>query len=382
MTLINLMLKKLSVMVVTKNKGKPMIEEIQEKHILSKKRIYNSQTKESVVDRKIINGNSPGLMDIAKYGWAVNMYDHLLAIRWHPNEILLGQEERKAYESMPKEVRKVYDITLCHLHSMDSMQINNIPDNINPYITAPECNMLLSEHASSEAIHARSYQKIIETVTDNPEIIYTEHLRNKFLDNKNTKICQFYEKLAKEPTMENMWRSFHANQILEAIYFYSSFLLMYVLGRRYGINGTVSGIRFIQRDEEAHTTVFHSLLNSTEKQNDFRVNDKLRELARRDYYEAVVLEVDHAKNLVNMIPSELGLGYTGDMVEKFIYNLANERLRKNELEPISENYYNPFPWFRDYSRIEDTLIKNFEVKEKNYSTGGFLDDLEVEDELD
>jgi ribonucleoside-diphosphate reductase beta chain len=45
-------------------------------------------------------------------------------------------------------------------------------DNINPYITAPEINACLSRQSYEEANHSKSYAVMVESISDNTDLIY------------------------------------------------------------------------------------------------------------------------------------------------------------------------------------------------------------------
>lgn len=66
----------------------------------------------------------------------------------------------------------MYDLVWSQLISMDSFQTNNLADNINPYITAPEINAVLARQAYEEANHSKSYAVMVEAICDNTDLIY------------------------------------------------------------------------------------------------------------------------------------------------------------------------------------------------------------------
>ena len=58
-----------------------------------------------------------------------------------------------------------------------------------------------------------------------------------------------------------------ANYILEGIYFYSGFSFFYALGRQGKMLGTVSEIKYIQRDELTHLALFQGIFREIRKEN-------------------------------------------------------------------------------------------------------------------
>ena len=75
---------------------------------------------------------------------------------------------------------------------MDSLQTNNIMDNMNPYITAPEINAILSRQAYEEANHSKSYAVMVESVSDNTDDIYDMWKTDPMLQKKNDFIAKIF----------------------------------------------------------------------------------------------------------------------------------------------------------------------------------------------
>ena len=62
-------------------------------------------------------------------------------------------QDAKDYKYLTPAEKRMYDLVLSQLIFMDSLQTNNLMDNINPYITAPEINACLSRQSYEEANH-------------------------------------------------------------------------------------------------------------------------------------------------------------------------------------------------------------------------------------
>ena len=122
----------------------------------------------------------------------------------------------------------MYDLVLSQLIFMDSLQTNNLMDNINPYITAPEINACLSRQSYEEANHSKSYAVMVESIS----IIQTKStICGKMMLEKKIHIADVYKNLAGEITDEKILLALFANQILEGLYFYAGFAAMYALGK-------------------------------------------------------------------------------------------------------------------------------------------------------
>ena len=125
--------------------------------ILTKKEIYNPNTKEQVNDRKIFGGNPTGIFELnkIKFDWAYKLWEIQLANSWFPKEIDMTGD-KKDYPMLSLEEKNAYDKALSQLIFMDSLQTANLTENIASYITAPEINLVIVRQAFEEALHAQS----------------------------------------------------------------------------------------------------------------------------------------------------------------------------------------------------------------------------------
>ena len=154
----------------------------------------------------------------------------------------------KDYKLLTPAERRMYDLVLSQLIFMDSLQTNNLMDNINPYITAPEVNACLARQSYEEANHNKSYAVMVESISENTDLIYDMWKTDTKLREKNTYIAEIYKNLSEgELTDEKMLLALFANQILEGIYFYAGFAAMYALGKSGKMLGSSQMIRFINK---------------------------------------------------------------------------------------------------------------------------------------
>jgi len=166
---------------------------------MERKNIYNPDSKESLNDRRVFGGDSDGMINFTrmKYQWALNLWDTMEANTWFPREVQMTQDA-KDYKFLTPAEKRMYDLVLSQLIFMDSLQTNNLMDNINPYITAPEINACLSRQSYEEANHSKSYAVMVESISDNTDLIYDMWKTDVKLREKNTYIADVYKTLAGE----------------------------------------------------------------------------------------------------------------------------------------------------------------------------------------
>ena len=258
---------------------------------MDRKIIYNPTSKESLNDRRIFGGNPDGMINFtrAKYEWALKLWDTMEANTWFPKEVQMTQDA-KDYKYLTPPEKRMYDLVLSQLIFMDSLQTNNLMDNINPYITAPEVNAILSRQSYEEANHSKSYAVMVESISDNTNEIYDMWKNDQKLLEKNSFIAETYENLAGNITDEKIVLAMFANQILEGLYFYAGFAAMYALGKSGKMLGTSQMIKFIQRDEVTHLLLFQNMINSTRKERPELFTSELEQEVRKMFRQAVDLE--------------------------------------------------------------------------------------------
>ena len=333
--------------------------------MLERKKIYNPDSEESVNDRKVFGGNPTGIFELnnIKYQWAYNLWEMMLNNTWFPKEVDMTRDVND-YKLLTQAEKTAYDKALSQLIFMDSLQTNNLIDNINPYVTSPEINLILVRQSFEEALHSQSYAVMVDTISTNSAEIYDLWRRDMMLKNKNDAIAKVYLELTENPTDTNFVKACFANQILEGIYFYSGFTYLYTLARSGKMLGSAQMIRFIQRDEVTHLVLFQNLINTLKKERADLFTDELNAEVIEMFKEAVKLETEWGK----YITQGQILGLTDEIVEQYIQYLADDRLKSVGFEKIY-NVENPIKWVDDFAKFNDQKTNFFEATVTNYSKG-------------
>ncbi|HEY0827058.1 MAG TPA: ribonucleotide-diphosphate reductase subunit beta, partial [Bacilli bacterium] len=297
---------------------------------LQKKKLFNEDGDRDWGKRRIIGGNTTNLIELnnVKYEWATKMYRNMMNNFWIPEEIPLAQDARD-YKNLSDAERKSYDKILSFLIFLDSLQTANLP-NINEYITAPEVNLCLTVQTFQEAVHSQSYSYILDSVcsAEGRDQIYNQWRDDKHLLARNRFITDLYEKFIADSSVVNLLRTIMANYILEGIYFYSGFSFFYALGRQGKMLGTVSEIKYIQRDELTHLALFQGIFREIRKENPELFTPELIEDLRQMMKTAVENEIQWGQYITkNEIP-----GLNEDIIDQYIKFLSNERLKNLGLE--------------------------------------------------
>ncbi|RDU73482.1 ribonucleotide-diphosphate reductase subunit beta [Helicobacter aurati] len=333
---------------------------------VGRKLIYNPQSNEVVNERRIFGGNPTAIFELnkIKYQWAYNTWRIMLANTWFPEEVNMNQDRRDYELNLSAQEKQGYDRALAQLIFMDSLQTNNLIDNINPYITSPEINLVLVRQAYEESLHAQSYAVMVDSISANTDDIYNMWRSDKRLRGKNDYIANVYMDLAKSPTEINLLKAMYANQILEGIYFYSGFSFFYTLARSGRMLNSAQMIRFIQRDEVTHLSIFQNMIKSLQNEREDLFTAQLAEEVIEMFRKAVDIESSWGE----YITQGQILGLTSQIIRDYIEYLADKRLNAVGLPRIYKKN-NPIKWVDDYAQFNDQRTNFFEAKVTNYSKG-------------
>ncbi len=334
--------------------------------MMNRKKIYNPNSKESVNERRIFGGNPTSIFELnkIKYQWAYNLWKVMLANSWFPEEVNMTQDKRDYSEGLTHEEKIGYDRALAQLIFMDSLQTNNLIDNVNPYITSPEINLILVRQAFEEALHSQSYAVMVESISANTDEIYEMWRTDGQLRSKNDYIANVYEQLAKDPTERTLVLAMFANQILEGIYFYSGFAFFYTLARSGKMLGSTQMIRFIQRDEVTHLLLFQNMIKSLKKEMAHIFTKDLEEEVIEMFKEAVKVESSWG----DYITQGQILGLTSEIIHEYVRYLADIRLARIGFPKIY-NAKHPIKWVESFSSFNEQKTNFFEGNVTNYAKG-------------
>jgi len=338
---------------------------------MERKKIYNPDSDEKTADRKIFGGNPTGIFELndIKYQWAYNLWEMMLNNSWYPKEVDMTRDVND-YKHLTDAEKSAYDKVLAQLIFMDSLQTNNIIDNLNPFITSPEINLILVRQAFEEALHSQSYAVMVDSISTNSKEIYELWRRDMKLKTKNDAIAKVYDELSENPSDTNIVKAMFANQILEGIYFYSGFAYLYTLARSDKMLGSAQMIRFIQRDEVTHLLLFQNMINATKKERPELFTQELEDDVYEMFRDAVKLESEWG----SYITQGQILGLTDNIITQYIQHLADKRLKAVGMKPLY-NVEHPIKWVDNFSQFNDQKTNFFEGNVTNYSKGSLdLDD--------
>ena len=154
--------------------------------------------------------------------------------------------------------------------------------------------------------------------------------------------------------------------ILEGIFFYSAFAVMFSFQRQNKMQGSAEQIQYIMRDESQHLNFGIEMINTIKNEQPELWTSEFQQKIVDNIKEAVKLEYTFA---TTCFPKGI-FGINSESFKKYIEYIADRRLQRVGLPSIYGSS-NPFPWMSE--AIDLSKEKNFfETRVTEYQTGGTL----------
>ncbi len=333
----------------------------------------------NVNNRRIINGTDADVVQLypMRHTFAWDAYNVGNANHWLPTEISMQHdiEQWRSKTILTDDERRAFEIVLGFFTTADSIAANNIVIALYRHVTSPECRMYLLRQGYEEAVHTHAYQYIVESLGMDQSRIFNMYREVEAIYNKDNFILGFNEGIFdpnfKTGTFEND-QKFLENVlvfalIMEGIFFYSSFAVMFGFQRQNKLVGSAEQIQYIMRDESQHLNFGINMANAIKEEQPelwtLEFQARIVDLIKR----AVVLEYTFAHEL---FPRGI-FGMNAEGFKQYTEYIADRRLETVGL-PTQYNVTNPFPWMSE--AIDISKEKNFfETRVTEYKIGGALE---------
>ncbi len=329
--------------------------------------------------RRIINGGDADVMQLypMRHKFAWEAYTIGNANHWLPTEISMQKdvEQWRSKTILTADERRAFETVLGFFTTADSIAANNVVLAIYKHITSPECRMYLLRQGYEEAIHTHAYQYIVESLAMDESRIFNMYREIEAIYNKDNMILSLNEGIFapnfKTGTLENDQKFLENlcafSLVMEGIFFYSSFAVIFGFQRQNKMTGSAEQIQYIMRDETQHLNFGINLING--------IKDEQPEVWTKEFQARITDMVARATKLEYTFANEVfpkGIfGMNAQGFKQYIEHIADRRLERVGLKPI-HNVENPFPWMSE--AIDLSKEKNFfETRVTEYKIGGQLE---------
>lgn len=333
----------------------------------------------NINSRRIINGADADVIQLypMRHTFAWDAYNAGNANHWLPTEINMQKdvEQWQSHDVLSEDERHAFKTVLGFFTTADSMAANNIVLACYRHITSPECRMYLLRQAYEEAIHTHSYQYIVETLGLESSEIFNMYREVKSIYDKDSFILSFNEGIfnplfktgdliSDQKFVENI---VIFSLIMEGIFFYSSFAVMFGFKRQNKMVGSAEQIEYIMRDESQHLNFGIELINT--------IKTEQPEIWSTAFQQHIVDLVKQGTELEcvfagSAFPTGV-FGLNAENLRQYVQYVADRRLTRIGLDPIYHSA-NPFPWMSE--TVDINKEKNFfETRVTEYKVGGALE---------
>jgi ribonucleoside-diphosphate reductase beta chain len=321
------------------------------------------QTVADIVNaRRIIDGPSDKLRAVSavKYSWARPMWRTMIGNKWEADQVAVLRDKAE-FKSLTKRQQNAFRRALAFLSNLDSIQCENLMMNVTPFITDPNIQQLLARQQLEEWIHVETYSTIIESIFEDPLEIYDMYRQNPLLSGKNDFITRKGAEVSLEPTPQNKVKAIVSNMALEGVYFFNGFSTFFAINRASGkMNGSVDGIKYIQRDEKTHLLIFANIFNSLRTERPELFTKELLDECVQILREAAEREGVWGKYVIDG-----GIPELNDSIMTEYPKFRAEECAKLINLSVFPKIKNPIPWIDDYDGM--TKANFFESKPTSYS---------------
>jgi len=284
-------------------------------------------------------------------------------------------EQWKARDVLSEDERTALKIVLGFFTTADSIAANNVVLAFYRHVTSPECRMYLLRQGYEEAIHTHAYQYIVESLGLDEGELFNMYREVDAIYNKDAFILSFNEGIMdpnfKTGTLETDQKFLENiivfSIIMEGIFFYSAFAVMFGFQRQNKMVGSAEQIQYIMRDESQHLNFGINLINT--------IKEEQPELWTLDFQERAIALIKQGTELEytfarDVFPKGI-FGMNAENFKQYIEYIADRRLVRIGL-PEQYHTTNPFPWMSE--AIDLNKEKNFfETRVTEYSVGGTLE---------
>ena len=341
--------------------------------------IQRTDEKININDRRVINGKDGDVVQLhpMKHTFAWDAYLTGNANHWLPTEIgmQVDVEQWRSNTILTEDERIAFKTVLGFFTTADSIAANNLVLATYKHITSPEIRMYLLRQAYEEAIHTHAYQYMVESLGLDGGEIFNMYRQVETIYNKASFIVGFNDGILdphfKTGTFESDQKFLENlcvfSLIMEGIFFYSSFAVIFGFQRQNKMPGSAEQIQYIMRDESNHLNFGADMINTIKSEQPELWTEEFQSRIIGHIKEAVAMEYEFA---VTCFPRGL-MGISQDGFRRYIEYIADRRLQRVGL-PVVYGTENPFPWMSE--SVDLAKEKNFfETRVIEYQTGGTLD---------
>lgn len=309
---------------------------------------------------------------------------------WQPEEISLTKDHSDFKDLSPAE-RHIFTKNISYQILLDSVQERSPVLAFLPWVSSPELEPCILTWSYFEAIHARSYQYILQNVFVDPSQIFDGLAQDKEIMRRAEAVTKYYDDFIDYGNLyrngnghltllkEKFYLALASVYALESIRFYVSFACSFSFAQLGKMTGNGRIIKLIARDESQHMGITMNIIRNYQRGKDdpemTEIAQRLEPMVAEIFEEAVEQERQWAKYLFK---DGSILGLNEELLCQYVEHISGKRMRAIGIKNRYEKVANPFTWMNQWLEGESTQVAPQEAEIVDYRIGSF--DSNVKDE--
>lgn len=309
---------------------------------------------------------------------------------WQPEEISLTKDHTD-FKDLTAAERHIFTKNISYQILLDSVQERSPLLAFLPWVSSPELEPCIITWAYFEAIHARSYQYILQNIFVDPTQVFDNLVLDEEIMRRAAAVTKYYDDFIEYSNYyrvgqgdltwlkEKFYLAMVSVYALESIRFYVSFACSFAFAQLGKMTGNGRIIKLIARDESQHMGITMNIIRNYQRGKDdpemTNIAARLEPRITEIFEEAVEQERQWAKYLFKDGPI---IGLNEEMLKSYIEHIAGKRMRTIGIKNKYEKVANPFTWINQWLEGESTQVAPQEAEIVDYRIGNF--DSNVKDE--
>lgn len=345
-------------------------------------------------------GEQPNVsrFDIQKFPIFNKLIDKQFGFFWQPEEIDLSKDKLD-FTRLNDYERHIFTSNLKFQTLMDSIQSRSPNLAFLPFVSLPELETLIELWSAFEALHAKSYQYILQNVFSNPTEIFDDIIINKNIIKRAESMTKYYDDFMEYGQYYQLLGPGKHNingedidlqlielkkklllcmvsvNILEGVRFYASFACSFAFAENDMMEGNAKIIELIARDEKLHLAITQNILKKWRNGDDDPAMKKIFNEMTPNIIEMYKDAVEQEKEWAKYLFSDGSiLGLNEKILNEYSEYIAGKRLRalgiKNDYP-----FKNPLTWVDKYYDTSATQVAPQEVEISSYIAGSVKQDI-------
>jgi ribonucleoside-diphosphate reductase beta chain len=306
---------------------------------------------------------------------------------WQPEEISLTKDHSD-FKDLTAAERHIFTKNISYQILLDSVQERSPVLAFLPWISSPELEPCILTWCYFEAIHARSYQYILQNIFNDPTVVFDGINQDQEIMIRARSVTQYYDDFIDYSNRyrvqggdlsvlkEKFFLALVSVYALESIRFYVSFACSFAFAQLGKMTGNGRIIKLIARDESQHMGITMNIIRNYQRGKDdpelYEIAKRLEPTIEQIFEETIEQERQWAKYLFKDGPI---LGLNEDMLKIYIEHIAGKRMRSIGIRNRYEKINNPFTWINQWLEGETTQVAPQEAEIVDYRIGNFDSDI-------